>query len=103
MKREKALLGEAEGGGLRYDLRLAHTYTQEGERDGISQRIKSFAIGCFAAGLVFFYLFFFFLLCNKVRRGLSVTVLDSSVLEWGCVTVWTGKWAAGTGGEYFSN
>lgn len=101
MKREKALLGEAEGGGLRYDLRLAHTYTQEGERDGISQYfVKSFAVGCFAPGLFFSI---FFLLCNKVRRGLSVTVLDSSVLEWGCVTVWTGKWAAGTGGEYFSN
>lgn len=60
MKREKALLGEAEGGGLRYDLRLAHTYTQEGERDGISQRIvKSFALGCFAAGLFFFKHFFY--------------------------------------------
>lgn len=58
MKREKALLGEAEGGGLRYDLRLAHTYAQEGERDGISQLIfKSFAVGCFAAWL-FFSIFF---------------------------------------------
>lgn len=47
MKREKALLGEAEGGWLRYDLRLAHTYTQEGKRDRILQRIKSFAAGLF--------------------------------------------------------
>lgn len=66
MKREKALLGEAEGGGLRYDLRLAHTYTQEGERDGISQRIvKSFAVGCFAAGLFFSTFFKIFYCATK--------------------------------------
>lgn len=77
--REKAHLGVAKGGRLCYDLRLAHTYTQEGEREGLLQRIvKSFAVDCSAA--VFFFSFFF-AIWNKVHRGVSVTVLDSSVLE----------------------
>lgn len=55
--RQKAHLGVVKGGRLCYDLRLAHTYTQEGEREGILQRIvKSFAVDCSAA--VFFFSFF---------------------------------------------
>lgn len=58
MKREKAHLGEAKGGSLCYDLRLAHTYTQEGETEYCSI-LLSFAVVCSAAAL--FYLFFFIL------------------------------------------
>lgn len=56
--------------------------------------------------VLLFFVFFvvvFLTIWNKVHRGLSVTVLDSSVLQWGCVTLWTGKWAADTGKEYFCN
>lgn len=56
MKREKAHLGEAKGGWLCYDLRLAHTYKQKGERDGILQRVLRVLL-CTVL-LLFFYLFF---------------------------------------------
>lgn len=61
MKREKAHLGEAKGGSLCYDLRLAHTYTQEGETEYCSI-LLSFAVVCSAAALFYFIIFFYFIL-----------------------------------------
>lgn len=71
MKREKAHLGEAKGGSLCYDLRLAHTYTQEGETDGILQRIvKEFCCGPFCCYFILF-LFFFYNLEQSSHRFMS--------------------------------
>lgn len=80
------------------------THRKEKETEYYSELLR--VLLCTVLLLFFFvvvFLFCFFTIWTKVHRGLSVTVLDSSRLEWGCVTLWTGKWAADTGEEYFCN
>lgn len=79
-------------------LGLAHTYIHRKRRgEGILLHIvKTSIVHCSTA--VFSHI------RSKSSHAVgSFAFLDFSVLKWGWGILWTGKWAAGAGVEYFSN
>lgn len=96
--------GESFSGGRRRvadsasGLGLAHTYIHRKRRgEGILLHIvKTSAVHCSAA-------IFSHIRSKSSHAVWSFVFLDFSLLKWGWGILWTGKWAAGAGVEYFSN
>lgn len=77
-------------------LGLAHTHRKR-RGEGILQCIvKTYFVNCSAA--VFLHSG-----TKVLTRLCPLLFLDFSLMKWGSGTLWIGKWAAGTGVEYFSN